>query len=194
MITNINTDLIQFTSRPGWFKAQGITMVTLGSIIAVLSMLSPDLYLLGENASWIPVISVVILIIGGLRCFDALASETSQGYLFNMQGGILDIVLGLLLMFSTDGEANNLNLLIVGYLLTQGVYRNVLLSVAEIPNPLSNRVTGVISILLGAMIWNDWPTSMWFLAFSLSVDVGFRGWALVVLASSLNQTSMASEY
>ncbi len=43
-----------------------------------------------------------------------------------MQGGILDIVVGFLVFFSNTNEVNYLNLLIVGYMLTQGIYRNVL--------------------------------------------------------------------
>ena len=94
-----------------------------------------------------------------MRCIDGLASETAQGLLFNMQGGILDIVVGFLVVFSTSDELNYLNLLIVGYMLTQGLYRNILLSVAKIRNPLSTRITGVISIILGIMIWIDWQPS-----------------------------------
>lgn len=162
-------------------------MICIGSLLAILSLISPNLYILGENASWIPIISLVVLIVGIFRCIDGLTSENAQGFLYNMQGGILDIVVGFLVFLSTEGETNYLNLLIVGYMLTQGIYRNILLSVAEIRNPLSNRVTGLISILLGIMIWIDWPASVWFLAFSMSVDISFRGWTLVVLASSLNK-------
>ena len=163
-------------------------MIYVGSILAILSIVSPNVYIMGENASWIPIISLIVLVVGVFRCIDALASESAQGFLYNMQGGILDVVVGFLVFLSTEGEAaNNLNLLIVGYMLTQGIYRNILLSVAEIPNPFSNRVTGLISILLGIMIWVDWPASLWFIAFSMSVDISFRGWTLVVMASSLNK-------
>lgn len=162
-------------------------MISVGSLIAILSLVSPNVYLMGENASWIPVISIMVIIVGVFRCIDALISDTAQGFLYNMQGGILDVIVGFLVVFSTNGETNDLNLLIVGYMLTQGIYRNILLSVAKITNPLSNRITGLISILLGIMIWIDWPTSMWFIAFSLSVDISFRGWALVVMSSSINK-------
>lgn len=162
-------------------------MICVGSLIALLSMVSPNVYIMGENASWIPIISIIVIIVGAFRCIDALTSDTAQGFLYNMQGGILDVVVGFLVVFSTDGETNNLNLLIVGYMLTQGIYRNMLLSIAEITNPLSNRITGLISILLGILIWIDWPASVWFIAFSLSVDISFRGWALVVMSSSINK-------
>ena len=160
-------------------------MILVGGIIAILSIVAPDVHILGRSASWVPVISVIVFLVGVLRCIDALTSETAQGFLSNIQGGILDIVVGLLVVFSTNDEPNNLNLLIVCYLLTQGIYRNILLSVARIHNPIPNRVTGLISIILGLMIWIDWPASLWFIAFSLSVDICFRGWALIVMASSL---------
>ena len=179
------SELIQFTAKPRWYTFRGSVMIFAGGIIATLSIIAPDVNMLGESASWVPVISVIVLLVGILRCSDALASETAQGFLFNMQGGTLDVVVGFLVIFHTYDEPNDLNLLIVGYLLTQGIYRNILLSVAKIRNPMPNRVTGLISIILGIMIWIDWPTSIWFIAFSLSVDIGFRGWALIVMASSL---------
>ena len=130
----------------------------------------------------------MVLLVGIFRCIDALATDTAEGFLVNVQGGVFDIVVGFLILFSIGGQPDDLHLLIVGYLVIQGIYRNILLSVANIPNPSSNRITGLISILLGILIWIDWPTSAtWFLALSLSVDVCFRGWALIVLASSLKK-------
>jgi len=170
-------------------------MIFIGGAIAILCILAPKVYMLGENFSWVPVAGVLVFLVGVFRCIDALSTVTAQGFLVNMQGGILDIVVGFLVLFSISGQPDDLHLLIVGYLLSQGIYRNILLSVAKIPNPLSNRITGFISIILGILIWIDWPTSAtWFLALSLSVDVCFRGWALIVLASSLKKQSVDGEY
>ncbi|MGR9071925.1 MAG: HdeD family acid-resistance protein [Gammaproteobacteria bacterium] len=189
MKSDISSEFIQFTARPWWYTIRGVAMITVGGIIAVLCIIAPDVYMLGKSgSSWIPVIGTIVLLVGILHCIDALVSESSQGFLFNMQGGILDIVVGFLVLFSISDEPNSLNLLIVGYMLTQGIYRNVLLSAEKIPNPVSNRVTGLISIILGTLIWIDWPSAAtWFLAFSLSVDIGFRGWVLIVMASSLKK-------
>ena len=158
-------------------------MIFAGGIIALFCLVAPNVYMLGENASWVPVICVIVFLVGLLRCIDAIASETVQGFLFNIQGGILDIIVSILVIFSTNDEPNNLNLLIVSYLLMQGIHRNILLMVEKVQNPMVNRVTGMISIILGLMIWIDWPSSLWFLAFSLSVDICFRGWVLRTRAS-----------
>jgi len=186
-----NTELRQFTSRPLWYRIRGTSMILIGGAIASLCIIAPKVYMLGENFSWVPVAGVLVLLVGVFRCIDALATETAQGFLVNIQGGILDIVVGFLVLFSISGQPDDLHLLVVGYLVSQGIYRNILLSVAKVPNPLSNRITGFISIILGILIWIDWPTSAtWFLALSLSIDVCFRGWALIVLASALKKQSL----
>jgi uncharacterized membrane protein HdeD (DUF308 family) len=188
------TELRQFTSNPLWYTIRGIVMIIIGGAIASLCVVAPKVYMLGENFSWLPVIAVVVLVVGILRCLDALSTETAQGFLVNMQGGVLDIVVGILVLFGINGHPDELHLLIVGYMVSQGIYRNIILSVAKVPNPLSNRITGFISIILGVLIWIDWPTSAtWFLALSLSVDVSFRGWALIVLASAIKKQAAGSE-
>jgi uncharacterized membrane protein HdeD (DUF308 family) len=183
-----SSELIQFTSRPRWYTIRGIAMIFFGGGIAAFCLIAPNVYMLGENFSWVPAAAVMVLLVGFLRCIDAFTSKSVQGYLLNMQGGILDIVIGFLVLFSINDKPENLTLLIVGYLFVQGLFRNILVSAANIPNPVSSRVTGIISIILGILIWIDWPTSApWFLALALSVDISFRGWALIMLASSLKK-------
>ncbi|MCK5477737.1 MAG: hypothetical protein KAI44_02365 [Methylococcales bacterium] len=187
-------ELRQFTSRPLWYTIRGFAMIFIGGGIAVLCIVAPDVYMLGERFSWVPIAGVAVFLVGIFRCIDAFATKTAQGFLVNMQGGVFDIVVGFLVLFSISGQPEDLHLLIVGYLIVQGIYRNILLSVANIPNLMSNRITGLISILFGILIWIDWPTSAtWFLALSLSVDVSFRGWALIVLASSLKKEPVTDE-
>ncbi len=182
-----------FKSNPWWFGIRGWVMTIAGIIIAILCMVAPNVYMLGESFSWIPLIGVIIIIIGGLRCLDAFIAVTPQGFLLNMQGGIIDLVTGFLVLFSINDEPENLSLLVVGYLITQGIFRNVLLSVAEVQNPISNRITGVISIVMGLMIWLNIPSSApWFLALALSIDISFRGWALIVLAFAYKKEKLNS--
>lgn len=190
MTENNSTELKQFTSMPLWYTIRGALMILVGGVTAGLCIIAPKVYMLGEHFSWLPVIGVVVFIVGILRCVDAFSTNTAQGFLVNMQGGVLDIVVGFLVLFAVNGVPEDLHLLIVGYMVSQGIYRNIILSVAQVPNPLSNRITGFISIILAVLIWLDWPTSAaWFLAFSLSIDVSFRGWALIALASAIKKTN-----
>lgn len=190
-MTNQRTELKQFKARPLWYTLRGIVMILSGGGIAVLCLMAPNVYMLGDNLSWLPAVSALLLLVGILRCSDAYSAHSAPGFLVNMQGGVLDVVTGGLLLLNIGEDAAKLQLLLVGYMVAQGIYRNILLSVAKVPHPVANRITGFISIGLGVLIWSELPTvAPWFLALSLSVDVAFRGWLLVVLAASLKkQTS-----
>ena len=73
-------------------------------------------------------------------------------------------------------------LLIRGSLmLFKGIFRLTLASVIQLPNRVSTSVGAVLSIILGMLIWLEWPSSAgWFLAFCLSAEIGLRGWALMM--------------
>ncbi len=188
------SELKQFKSMPLWYTLRGSAMFFFGAVVATMCVIAPNVQMLSESFSWIPVVGMIVFVVGILRGVDAYMSKTIQGYLLNMQGGVLDVFVGLLVLFSINGEPKDLVLLVSGYMLTQGVLRNVLISAVTIRNPKSSRITGLISIVLGMLIWSGWPTSEpWFLAFSLSVDVGFRGWALIMLASSIRADTVVSE-
>ena len=188
-MTSTNTSEIQqFKSRPFIFTSRGIVMLLLGGIIAILCLSSPDVKMLGEDSSWLPMAGIILLVVGILRCVDAFMSQTPQGYLMNMHGGVLDIVVGGLVLFSVSDEPQRLMYLISGYLIYQGLLRNILLSVVSIRNPLSNRITGIVSIIMGILIWLELPImEHWFLALALSIDIAFRGWALIMLSSSIKK-------
>jgi uncharacterized membrane protein HdeD (DUF308 family) len=187
-------ELTQFTSKPWWYTTRGVVMLLTGGLIAVMCLISPNVHMLGERFSWIPAIGVIVFLVGCLRCLDAFISKSVQGFLLNMQGGILDCIVGIIVLFSINGEPRDLVYLIAAYMLTQGLLRNVILSTVTIRNPKSNRITGIISILLGILVWIGWPSAApWFLAFSLSIDICFRGWGLIMLASSKRIDSGVSD-
>lgn len=194
MMSERDSELTQFTSKPWWYTTRGVVMLLTGGLIAVMCLIAPNVHILGERFSWIPAIGVIVFLVGCLRCLDAFMSKSLQGFLLNMQGGILDGIVGIIVLFSINGEPRDLVLLIVAYMLTQGLLRNILLSVVTIRNPKSNRITGMISILLGILVWIGWPsTAPWFLAFSMSIDICFRGWALIMLALSIRTESVVSD-
>lgn len=178
----------QFAAQPWWYTTRGVMMMFSGIGLAIMCILAPDVQMLSIDYSWLPFVGFMVIVVGILRSIDAWKAKSLQGFILNIQGGILDVVVGSLVLFSVGGEPSQLNYLVAGYLITQGLLRNALLLVVKINNPMSNRITGIVSVILGIMIWMDWPSSAaWFLAFSLCVDIAFRGWALIILAASIRQ-------
>jgi uncharacterized membrane protein HdeD (DUF308 family) len=147
-----------------------------------------------ENASWLPLSSALVLAIGILRCVDALTSDRKALFFINMQGALIDIVCGFIILTSFHEEAATLGLLIAAYLLIQGMGRIIVTFSLTVPNPISTRIGGLISVLLGIMAWMNWPFSaMWFLSIALSIDITNRGWALIFYAYSVKKQKVANQ-
>ena len=194
MNKNVNgTEPEKFINLPWWFMFRGGMMFVLGSLLLIFIVLEPDMKMLGVSASWLPITSTLILIFGILRCLDAFASISKALFLMNMQAGIIDSVCGFVILTNLHEESVTLSMLIAAYLFIQGLFRIIITSSIEIPNPNSMRIGGYISVLLGTMVWMNWPFSaLWFLSFALSTEITTRGWALMFYAHSVKKQEVAS--
>jgi uncharacterized membrane protein HdeD (DUF308 family) len=81
--------------------------------------------------------------------------------------------------------AVTLTLLIAMMLIVAGLFRVFI----AFSIPLHHRgwliLNGVISILLGAMIWSSWPRSgLWVIGLFIGIDMIFDGWTEIMLALS----------
>lgn len=184
----------EFAADPKWYTLRGVIMLLFGGFVALMSLLAPDVQKVGGVFSWMPMIGFCLLILGGLRCLDGYMAKSMQGFILNMQGGILDCVIGAIIILSSKQDPIKFSYMVTAYLLTQGILRNVLLHAFKVEHPSSNRITGMVSILFGILVWLHWPTeAAWFLAFALSIDIMFRGWALIKLASSIRANISAED-
>jgi uncharacterized membrane protein HdeD (DUF308 family) len=83
-----------------------------------------------------------------------------------------------------------LTLLLVGYFVAEGVWKIV---VSFRYKPATGwkwlLASGVLSLLLGLLIWSQWPVSgMWAVGVLVGVNLFGTGLALVTLASTLNKS------
>ena len=195
MNTNVDTTKSEILmTHPRMFIFRGAMMVVLGLLLVVLTVIAPNVKMLGESASWLPISSILLLVVGILRCVDAFTSDRKSLFFMNMQGGLIDAVCGFIILTSIHEEAVTLGLLIAAYLLIQGLSRIIVTFSLAIPNPTSIRIGGFISVLLGIMAWMNWPFSaLWFLSIALSIDITNRGWALIFYAYSVKKQKVANQ-
>jgi uncharacterized membrane protein HdeD (DUF308 family) len=81
-----------------------------------------------------------------------------------------------------------LTLLLVGYFVVEGVWK-IVVSFRYKPATGWNWLlaSGVLSLLLGLLIWSQWPVSgMWAVGVLVGVNLFGTGLALVTLASTLS--------
>ena len=172
---------------------RGIVLLGCGILISILTLFKPDVMVFhARDTSWLPVSALLLLVLGSLECFDAIIAKELKDFVLNIQIGLLDVVVALLIIFNAN-EANTLRLLIAAFLIIKGSFRVILSYAINRSNIRSTRIGAAISILLGLLITMQFPSSAaWFLAFCMSMEIALRGWAFIVTALWL-QAQHASE-
>ncbi|GAB4280440.1 MAG: hypothetical protein Kow0065_25370 [Methylomicrobium sp.] len=159
---------------------RGLLMTVTGFVLTVMSAVNPQVHIMSQASSWLPFVSIVIVIAGIMGCIDAYASRHSKEFYINLQIASMDTVVGIFLLTELNKPADKLILLAAAYLLIKGIFRVVAGISVDFVNHSSATWGGLLSIFFGLLLWQEWPSaSMWFICFCLSVDVMTRGWALV---------------
>lgn len=171
---------------PDWRRLlfRAIVMLITGTLLVASTLFKPDVIIMQiHDFSWLPVCGVIIFIVGCLECFDAAMTMDLRSFFLNLQNGVLDVVVSGLIIFSIGDDPIRLSLLIAAFLIIKGIFRLTLSYATQLPNVVSTSVGAGMSIFLGLLIWLEWPSSAaWFLALSLSAEIGLRGWAGIMFA------------
>jgi uncharacterized membrane protein HdeD (DUF308 family) len=168
--------LEQIRENSGWVIAQGVAMLFFG----VLAMGSP--LVTGIAIAWL--VGCVIVIGGVTRVVFAFRAKSwGLGILGLLLGG-LGILAGLLTIAHPLFGLGFLTLLLAGYLVAEGVTETVLaFQMQPLPGWGWTLASGAASILLGAMIWSQWPLSgAWAVGVLVGIRLLFAGSSLVALA------------
>ncbi len=187
---NLNDKLsnLQHTGISWWrYSIRGALMLAVGVTVILLTILKPDVMLFHvRDTSWLPICGFVVLAVGFLECFDALIAKESKDFFLNLQNALLDVVVGGVLVFSSGEDPARVSLLISAFLIIKGTYRIILSYAIQAINITFARAGAGVSILLGLLIFMQWPTSAaWFLAFCLSAEIALRGLGIITFAQWL---------
>ena len=159
----------------GWFLALGIVLVILGVVAlswAVLTTLVSAVLF-----GW-------LLLVGGvLSVVHAFLRRRWGCFFLELFAGILYAVVGLMIVGNPAEGALALTLVIAVFLMLGGLFRILTAVTARFHHWVWVLLNGVISLLLGLMIWRQWPVSgLWVLGLFIGIDMIFYGWSLIMLA------------
>lgn len=159
----------------GWFIALGVLLIILG-VIAIGTAVAATL------------ISVLIfgclLFIGGIfQIVHAFWVRTWSGMALQLFIGILNIIVGLLIIGNPGASALALTLLMAAFFIVGGVFRVAMSLDVHAPGRGWGIVSGIIDIILGVLIWIHWPTTaFWVIGLFIGIDLIFTGWWFITLA------------
>lgn len=174
-----NTDYDHFLAQRNTLLIRGLVLSLAGILLTGLSVLVPGVRIMYQNSSWLPIVSMVILGTGVLACFDAFLWRHTKEFYVNLQIGVLDTVVGLIILTELNKPADKLILLAAAYLLIKGIFRIFAAYSVHFSHFTVATFGGLVSVIMGLVLWQEWlGNSMWFICFCLSVDIMTRGWAL----------------
>ncbi len=160
----------------GWLLALGILMIILG----VVAMAAPVVATIAIQVmlGWLLVIS------GIAEGIHAFMVKEWRGFLLELLSAVLYLGVGLMLLVDPLKGAVALTLILAVFLLVEGIFKIITaLRVREHRGWGWLLASGIVSVVLGVMIWAQWPASgLWVIGLLVGIQLLFTGWSLVMLA------------
>lgn len=152
----------------GWYLAMGIVLILTG------------LYCMwAEGMATVASVVVLgaILMVGGIaQIAGAFAARGAGAVIVLLLAGILEIVVGVMLVGHPGIGALTITLFIAMLLVFGGIYRLVSALVMQVPHLGWAVLSAIVTTLLGIMLWAQWPFSAtWFLGFAVGISFVFQG-------------------
>lgn len=167
-VADIASSVKQAHKEWGWYMALGIVLI-LSGIYAIYA---------GEAATLasVLVLGLVLLIAGVAQIIGAFVARGGGHVILALLVGLLDIVVGAMLLQHPGIGALTITLLLAALFVFGGIYRIVTALWLQFPQYGWVALSGVVSFILGVLLWMQWPLSAtWFIGFAVGVNFIFAG-------------------
>jgi uncharacterized membrane protein HdeD (DUF308 family) len=171
-------DLEDFRRHWFWFLALGVALIVLGMIAIGSATLA--------TVATMFVFGCLLMAGGVLQIIHAFWARRWGGFFVQLLVGVLELVVGGLMVDHPLAAGTTLTLLMAAFFVVSGIFRMF----AALAYPFDGRwwlfLGGLINLLMGMMIWKDWPWSgLWVVGLFVGIDLLIHGWWLVMLAISV---------
>ncbi len=159
----------------GWLLTWGLLLILVGVIALSYEFLA--------TAVAVDVIGLFLMALGVIELVQAFRHQRWQGFFLFLVGGIASMVAGFLLWRRPVVGMAVLTLMMASYFLVIGLFRALGALFTRHPGWGWGFFSGVVGIVLGVMIWSEWPSSsLWVIGMFVAISLIFQGWNYVMLA------------
>jgi uncharacterized membrane protein HdeD (DUF308 family) len=131
-------------------------------------------------------IGVLLLLGGAGEAVGAFWCRGWSGFFLELLSGVLSIVVGLLFLRAPVGALAALTLLLACFLMAGGIFKVVAAVVYRFAARGWSLAGGIIDVILGLMIWQEWPASaLWVIGLFVGINLLFRGFNWIALGLAL---------
>jgi uncharacterized membrane protein HdeD (DUF308 family) len=165
---DLERDLARLRGHWFWFVLLGMLLIVLGCValgsLAVATLATAM------------AIGAMLAVGGVVETAGAFWSRGWSGFFLHLISGVLSIVVGILFLSAPLGAVLALTLLLACLLLASGILKIVAAVSYRFAAWGWPLVSGVIDLVLGVMIWREWPeAALWVMGLFVGVSLLFRG-------------------
>jgi uncharacterized membrane protein HdeD (DUF308 family) len=167
----------------GWLLAIGVIEIAIG-VYFLTSQITATL-------ASVVALGALVFVAGVAELIGAFRAHGAGHVILFLLSSLLSIVVGLALISHPAAGALVVTLLLAAMLIVGGIFRFWGALAMQFPHYGWAALSGVLSFVLGILLWAQWPTSaLWFIGFIVGLNLIFTG---VWLASLAFQVKNAPE-
>lgn len=167
-------------SNWGWILALGILLISLG----ILALGAP----LAMTLSSVMLFGMLLIVGGAAEIVSAFWASRWSGFFLLVLSGVLHLIVGMIMIDRPGLTAAGFTLMLAVFLMVGGLIRIIVSGVQRFPQWGWMMVNGFVTLLLGILIWRDWPAaSLWLIGTFIGIDLVFNGWGWVMLALAIRK-------
>ena len=170
----------------GWLLGLGVLFIVLGTIgmgmLFALTMTSVLFF------------GMLLLIGGGAQLFEAFKCSGWKSVLWHVLMAVLYVVAGVTVIGDPAAASLFFTLILAGTIIGVGVVRLVIAFQHKGESGwIWALLSGVVSLVLGAMILAKWPVSgLWVIGLFVAIELLVNGWSYVMLALAARSAKPAA--
>ena len=180
----MNADSSSFSSEAGEIKKASSCAMLFGILMIILGCMAVGSPLIAGGA--VAIYVGIFLVVGGVfELVGALSGTSSKSRGWALLSGVLSLVCGVYLLARPLSALLALTLLLAIYFVLDGISR-IILALQSKPEPGWGvcLFSGIVTLLLGFMIWRQWPVSgAWAIGVLFGIRMIFAGWSMLAVGS-----------
>jgi len=167
-----------------WPVVMGVLMILLG----MAAIGSPFV----AGTAWTILLGGIVLVGGIAELAHAFFAANWKAGILKFIGGVLALILGVLILTRPVAGLAFITLMLAIYFVIDGIFKIVLsLKLRPLPGWGWMLFSGIITLILGGLIWGEWPLSgVWAVGVLLGLRILFAGWAMIFVGMGASQPAV----
>lgn len=170
----------QLRENKNWYLFLGASLVVFGTLAVIFALTSTLV-----SVIYLGILLVILGLFEGIKSFKI---NRWSNFFLHLFLSILYIVGGIFIMLNPAINALTLTLLLAIFFVISGILKTIFALTQQITHKGWLLLNGLLTLLLGILIWAEWPYSgLWVIGTLVGIDAIITGWTWIMLALTIGK-------